>query len=89
VVAAPTPFITSQNALVPMVLLAGFSSGFLLLRTESICERTNPCEQGKHSARKPPKLIILHSFKRTLKKIWYYWKNDPYTKYSDENYNRF
>ena len=28
-----------------MVLVAGFSSGFPMLRTTSICQGTNPCEQ--------------------------------------------
>ena len=34
-----------QYSLAPMVLVAGFSSGFPMLRTTSICQGTNPCEQ--------------------------------------------
>ena len=49
VVPAITSFTTSAKRVVPMVLIVGFSNGFLLLRTESICQRTNPCEQSDKS----------------------------------------
>ena len=34
-----------QYSLAPMVLVGGFSSGFPMLRTTSICQGTNPCDQ--------------------------------------------